>query len=286
MYSIRYTLSMRRPVITGGRRYGQRLTSTQKRGVPLSLVKAVPHAAGRLVPTMPYRFRFALVAGTCLCLVLTACARGPVGVTSDQRAGIKHSAEAGDVEAQYRLARIYDDGDGVKRDVGKAISWYRRAAESGQLEAQMELGEKYRTGTGVERNLDEAEKWYSLAVAQGHPQAKGLLEKTRRVKEQKEGQAAWARKEAAHLAAEDHRQLAVVKQDAQERIVESLIKTAQSGDADAQHQLAWLYQRGNGVPQDTNQAIKWFSGAAHQGHAIAARVLGDMVWSNRLVQPS
>ena len=39
---------------------------------------------------------------------------------------LRLAAEGGDVEAQYRLGALYDDGDGVVADVAAALPWYRR----------------------------------------------------------------------------------------------------------------------------------------------------------------
>ena len=42
---------------------------------------------------------------------------------------------------------------------------------------------------------------------------------------------------------------------------------------------AWMYQRGNGVPQDDAEAVKWFRKAAEQGHAGAQNELG-LIYQN------
>jgi TPR repeat protein len=38
-------------------------------------------------------------------------------------------AKQGDAWAQYNLGVMYDDGEGVPHDFGKAMKWYRMAAE-------------------------------------------------------------------------------------------------------------------------------------------------------------
>ena len=52
-----------------------------------------------------------------------------------------------------------------------------------------------------------------------------------------------------------------------------LKEEAEQGDADAQNGLAWSYARGNGVPQDDAEAIKWWRKAAEQGHVTAQFML-------------
>jgi TPR repeat protein len=57
---------------------------------------------------------------------------------------------------------------------------------------------------------------------------------------------------------------------------EIYLSKANKGDADAQFNLAFLYQRGVGIPQDTRYAIYWYKKAAEQGHANAQYSLGSM----------
>jgi len=49
-----------------------------------------------------------------------------------------------------------------------------------------------------------------------------------------------------------------------------LYKTlARAGDVAAQNWLGLIYQKGDGVPQDFSEAIKWYAMAAEQGHPEA-----------------
>ncbi len=56
---------------------------------------------------------------------------------------------------------------------------------------------------------------------------------------------------------------------------------AAQGHADAQHNLALMYDRGEGVPQDYAEAVKWYRRAAVQGLADAQTNLGFMYQSSR-----
>lgn len=47
-------------------------------------------------------------------------------------------------------------------------------------------------------------------------------------------------------------------------------------DADAQYNLAWMYDNGKGVTQDYKEAVKWYRLSAEQGHALAQSNLGAM----------
>jgi len=51
---------------------------------------------------------------------------------------------------------------------------------------------------------------------------------------------------------------------------------AQSGDANAQDILGFMYYNGRGVPQDYAQAAYWYRKAADQGDAGAQYILGFM----------
>ena len=51
---------------------------------------------------------------------------------------------------------------------------------------------------------------------------------------------------------------------------------AEQGDPTAQHHLAWLYLIGRGVPQDDEEAVRWFRKAAEQGDSDAQTNLGSL----------
>ena len=51
---------------------------------------------------------------------------------------------------------------------------------------------------------------------------------------------------------------------------------AEQGNASAQHNLGWMYRKGEGVPQDDKTAVKWYTLTAEQGTASAQFNLGWM----------
>jgi uncharacterized protein len=61
-----------------------------------------------------------------------------------------------------------------------------------------------------------------------------------------------------------------------ERLYRSL---AEQGRAAAQHELAKMYENGEGVVRNYAEALKWFRRAADQGHAGAQLYLGDMYFA-------
>jgi uncharacterized protein len=58
--------------------------------------------------------------------------------------------------------------------------------------------------------------------------------------------------------------------------LEDLRKKAEEGDAEAQYNLGRMYARGEGVPKDPAEAVKWYRKAADQGQASAQINLGKM----------
>ncbi len=53
-------------------------------------------------------------------------------------------------------------------------------------------------------------------------------------------------------------------------------KAADQGDAQAQYNLGWMYDKGKGVARDSRQAVHWWKKAADQGDAGAQNNLGVM----------
>lgn len=81
-------------------------------------------------------------------------------------------AAQGNVDAQLRMAKRYENGDGVKKDFNKAFDLYRKAAEAGNADAQYNLGTCYYNGVGTEKDVETGMEWFNKAAAQGHGLAK------------------------------------------------------------------------------------------------------------------
>jgi hypothetical protein len=98
-------------------------------------------------------------------------------------------ARQGDPEATAWLGYLYEQGQGVAKDVTAAarwyqaaaekghawgqnqlgsLRWYRAAAEQGWAPAQFNLGTMYHSGRGVPMDVAEARRWYRLAAEQGN----------------------------------------------------------------------------------------------------------------------
>ncbi|ONI44965.1 hypothetical protein AN642_00305 [Epulopiscium sp. SCG-B10WGA-EpuloA2] len=87
---------------------------------------------------------------------------------TDAQISLDNLAQQNNADAQYNLAWAYHYGNGIKKDLNKAIELYIKAAEQGHINAQYNLGWCYEYGDGVTKNLDKALEWYNLAAEQGH----------------------------------------------------------------------------------------------------------------------
>ena len=75
---------------------------------------------------------------------------------------------------------MYNYGQGVTKDYGEAVKWYRKAADQGNAAAQRNMGIMYFTGQGVARDYREAVNWFQKATDNGDEWAKEQLWNLRR----------------------------------------------------------------------------------------------------------
>jgi len=80
---------------------------------------------------------------------------------------VTKAAEAGNAQAQLRLAMMYDQGDGVSRSSKTAFDWYSKAAAQGDPESLDQIGMFYEGGEFVNENWDLAAKLYQASAQQG-----------------------------------------------------------------------------------------------------------------------
>jgi len=76
-------------------------------------------------------------------------------------------AEEGNVEAQFNLGLLYENGLGVPQDGATAALWYRRAAEQNDRMAQAYLGEMYAQGLLLPSDDAQALRWFRRAAERG-----------------------------------------------------------------------------------------------------------------------
>ncbi|PCI68462.1 MAG: hypothetical protein COB26_08345 [Piscirickettsiaceae bacterium] len=76
-------------------------------------------------------------------------------------------AEKNNASAFINLANLYEQGQGVKRDLKQSIVWLRKAADLADSRGQFQLAMAYEKGLGVERDLQQAAFWLEKAAEQG-----------------------------------------------------------------------------------------------------------------------
>jgi TPR repeat protein len=84
-------------------------------------------------------------------------------------------ANAGDVAAQIQVAKAYQFGDGVAKNMKESVRWYRAAAAKGNAEAAYTMGVLAYNGTvlgdAVQGSLVHSYVWFSVAANEQHPEA-------------------------------------------------------------------------------------------------------------------
>jgi TPR repeat protein/serine/threonine protein kinase len=178
----------------------------------------------------------------------------------------------------------------------RALALFKIAAEKLYPPADLFLGYMFSYGQGVPKDasiaktyFDKARQqitWFQKQVKMGSAEAlywMALYCENKAGEEKDIGRAeavVWYRK-AADLG---HAQAQVnlgycyengegVLKDAKEAIV-WYRKAADQGDADGQNGLAWCYREGIGIVQDSKKAVHLYCKAADQGHASAQNSLG------------
>ncbi len=195
-------------------------------------------------------------------------------------------AEQDQLQAQFILGWIYQNGEGVPRDFAESAKWYAKVAAKGNADAQYALGSYYMSGAGVKRDDAEAAKWLRKAAEQGKAQAQYylgyLLARGDGVARDEAEGARWTRKAAEQNVVDAQYALAIalangtgVAKDEAEAAT-WFRKAAEGGNLDAAFLLGSHYERGIGVLASYPDAVKWYRVAADGGVADAQYHLGTL----------
>ncbi len=90
----------------------------------------------------------------------------------------KKAADIGNVEAQYYVAVLYEQGNAGNPDYALAAQWYEKAAEQGHRQAAMNLGSLYDQGLGVPQDPQLAFTWMTKASGLKRPSLTNLLNRS------------------------------------------------------------------------------------------------------------
>lgn len=96
------------------------------------------------------------------------------GVPADlavARQWTERAAAAGNRRAMHDLGVYFARGEGAPLDEGAAFRWFRQAAELGVADSQYNLGVLYQQGRGVNASASEALFWFLVAARQGDQDA-------------------------------------------------------------------------------------------------------------------
>jgi TPR repeat protein len=148
------------------------------------------------------------------------------GAPFDVIAEYRKAAERGDAEAQLKLGWEYHIGKFVPRGDEEAMWWWKKAADQGCAAAQTSLGMAYTDFDNVPTNYVEAYKWFTL----GRDCASNAGTYV-----------------TCTMPLNDQRDLIETLMDKRNEIPEAKFRI---GDA---------YLTGDGVPQDENKAIYWWT---------------------------
>jgi TPR repeat protein len=196
---------------------------------------------------------------------------------------IQKEAEEGNSHAQYTLARMYQNGEGVDSDNKKAIEWYTKAVEQGNANALYNLGTMYQYGEGVPQDIIKAVELITRAAGQGFAWAQYNLGEFYQngvgVPIDKKKALEWYAKAAENENARAQFTLGLIYENREhydEKISDVSEKATEKGYVVDRHSFRWIHEKGDGVPEDKKQALEFYRKAAEEGYETAQFYLGWM----------
>jgi TPR repeat protein len=198
----------------------------------------------------------------------------------------KRAAEAGDPEAQLKVAFFLEEGIFGPKKSEEAFRWYKMSAENGNLDAQFCMATCYRHGIGVSPSETEMFNWFLQAAEGGHARAQFSLAlfcygRGEGVEENEEKSAHWYRMasdqeygpamhmHAFNLSRDES------SEEKQREGFELLLRGAEKGNAGCMYDLHFCYQLGEGVERDEEKALHWLIQAARHGDDNAQVALAE-----------
>jgi ankyrin repeat protein len=80
----------------------------------------------------------------------------------------EYNCAAGDDLDCQELGKAYEEGDGVEKDLGKALAYFTRSCEAKSAWSCSMVGSFHASGRGVAEDLAEASRWFERACDGGH----------------------------------------------------------------------------------------------------------------------
>jgi uncharacterized protein len=198
------------------------------------------------------------------------------------REAFREAAQTGSTAAMSYLGWMYEEGHGVEADGGKAAAWYARAAEAGAHDFAVKLGWMYLAGDGVDRDRATAESWFGRGIEAGHSPARIAFASVLIADALggRDTQRVYEARDLLLIALDDGYAVAAFflarlyiegigghPVDDDEAIRFTRIG-AETGNAQMQGWLAYMYLDGRGVKADDVMASKWANLAAAGGDRL------------------
>ena len=193
------------------------------------------------------------------------------------------AANGGITVAKYKLGKLFLSGDGVEKDIVKAVEWLKQATLEENAFAEYALGRLFLKGEEVEKDVFAAEEYLLKSASRGNKYAAYLLGKEylsgenfkKDVLKAVEYLKLAAEKDfepAEYILGKEYLRGENFPKDVQ-KAIDYLKRSAEKGFDFAEYELGKIYLFGNDIPKDTETALEYLKSAAANGNEYAQALL-------------
>ncbi len=163
---------------------------------------------------------------------------------------LTQAAKEGEPVAHLLLAKIYEQGLGVKINDQKALKHYKLSAQGGEVAAMLEVGIAFKKGKGADVDFNEAVKYFQMSSDNNNPRA--------------------------HYALGYMYFKGFGIEQNYEKAVDLFKKGVAQNFPAAMFMLGVCYENGFGIPVNLSLAKEWYSNAALYDYAQAKAYLNKL----------
>ncbi len=138
--------------------------------------------------------------------------------------------------AQYGVGHAYETGEGMEKNLEKAVEWYRKAAENCNEDGEHALANCLLSGNGVKRDEGAAFDWMIRAAYHCNREAERYL---------------------MELFDEEFKKSDIEEKRSRDSVVKWLRIAAEHGSVQAMYDLAYRYEEGMNVAKSEKEAEMW-----------------------------
>lgn len=193
------------------------------------------------------------------------------------------AANGGITVAKYKLGKMFLNGDGVEKNIPKAVEWLKQAAMEENEFAEYALGRLYLQGNEIEKDTISAEDYLLKSVSRGNKYAAYLLGKeylcgenfdknTLKAVEYLKLAAEKDFEPAEYILGKEYLRGENFPKDVQ-KAIDYLKRAAEKGFDFAEYELGKIYLFGNDIPKDAEIALEYLKSAAARGNEYAAELI-------------